>query len=168
MQIAEVIAERGCKIAVVGIPKTIDNDIPYIDQSFGFQTAFSRGDGVDPRRARRGARGARRHRPGEADGPPLGFIACYAALAKNDADFVLIPEVPFELDGERGFLAHAARRRSQDAGHAVVVVAEGAGQEHLARRAAAADASGNARLRRHPARSCSSASPRTSPRTASS
>ena len=59
------------RIGVVGIPKTIDNDIPFIDHSFGFETAFSRADGVDPRRARRGALGARRRRPGEADGPPL-------------------------------------------------------------------------------------------------
>ena len=74
-----------------------------------------------------------------------GFIACYAALAKNDADYVLIPEVPFELDGEHGFLAHL-RRTVQERGHAVIIVAEGAGQEYLADEPAAADASGNVRL----------------------
>ena len=95
-----------------------------------------------------------------------GFIACYAALAKNDADYVLIPEVPFALDGEDGFLAHL-RRTVQGRGHAVIVVAEGAGQEHLAAQPTAADASGNVRLGDIHA-CCSSASATTSPRTASS
>src|SRR3954465_15246422 len=74
-----------------------------------------------------------------------GFIACYAALAKNDADYVLIPEVPFALGGEDGFLAHL-RRTVQNRGHAAIIVAEGAGQEHLAAQSTAADASGNVRL----------------------
>lgn len=68
-----------------------------------------------------------------------GFIACYAALAKNDADYVLIPEVPFALDGEHGFLAHL-RRTVRTQGHAVIIVAEGAGQEHLADEPAGVDA----------------------------
>ena len=72
-----------------------------------------------------------------------GFIACYAALGNNDADYVLIPEVPFALDGPGGFLEHL-RRRVVDRGHAMVVVAEGAGQEYLA--ANGHDASGNTRL----------------------
>ena len=72
-----------------------------------------------------------------------GFIACYAALAKNDADYVLIPEVPFALDGEDGLLAHL-RRMVARRGHAVIVVAEGAGQEHIAGHGT--DASGNARF----------------------
>ncbi len=68
-----------------------------------------------------------------------GFIACYAAPAKNDADYVLIPEVPFALDGEHGFLAHL-RRTVRTQGHAVIIVAEGAGQEHLADEPAGVDA----------------------------
>jgi 6-phosphofructokinase 1 len=75
-----------------------------------------------------------------------GFIACYAALARSGADAVLIPEVPFALDGEHGLLAHV-RRRVSERGHAVVVVAEGAGQELLGGSDEdARDASGNARL----------------------
>ena len=61
-------------------------------------------------------------------GRHAGFIACYAALANHHADFVLIPEVPFALDGESGFLA-ALERRVAERGSAVVVVAEGAGQD---------------------------------------
>ncbi len=77
-----------------------------------------------------------------------GFIACYASLATSDANFVLIPEVPFCLQGENGFLA-ALRKRLEQRGHAVVVVAEGAGQDLLASSSHAGngtDASGNARL----------------------
>ncbi|MDP1797243.1 MAG: ATP-dependent 6-phosphofructokinase, partial [Planctomycetaceae bacterium] len=104
LAISKEIAERGLKIAVVGVPKTIDNDIMYIDQSFGFQTAFSM------------ATEAIRAGHAEADSSPngiglvkvmgrhSGFIACYAALAKNDANFVLIPEVSFRLDGPQGLL----------------------------------------------------------------
>jgi 6-phosphofructokinase 1 len=73
-----------------------------------------------------------------------GFIACYAALASHDVDFVLIPEVPFWLDGPDGFLANLRRRVAQQ-GQAVVVVAEGAGQDLFAYDGAV-DASGNARL----------------------
>ena len=147
MRIARTVAERGLFIAVVGIPKTIDNDIPYIDQSFGFQTAFSHASDA--------IRAARVEATSTANGIGLvklmgrhsGFIACYAALARSGADVVLIPEVPFGLDGEGGLLAHL-RRRVEERGHAVVVVAEGAGQDHLGTGDGAdvRDASGNSRL----------------------
>ena len=145
LTIAEEIARRGLKIAVVGVPKTIDNDIPFIDQSFGFQTAFSE--------AAESIRAAHVEAQSAPNGVGLvklmgrhsGFIACYAALAKNDANFVLIPEVPFELDGENGLLAHL-RRRVLQKGHAVLVVAEGAGQELLRRGTA-----GHRRLRQRAA-----------------
>ncbi|MBB5870573.1 6-phosphofructokinase 1 [Allocatelliglobosispora scoriae] len=146
LRLAEVVAERGLKIAVVGVPKTIDNDIPYIDQSFGFQTAFAkatesiRGANVEARAVPNGVGLV------HVMGRHSGFIACYAALANNDADYVLIPEVPFELDGDNGFLAHL-RRRVEQRGHAVVVAAEGAGQEFLQHEATSHDASGNRRLR---------------------
>lgn len=149
MKIAETVAERGLMISVVGIPKTIDNDIPYIDQSFGFQTAFSiASDAI---------RAAQVEAKSTANGIGLvklmgrhsGFIACYAALARSGADVVLIPEVPFGLDGEQGLLAHL-RRRVEERGHAVVVAAEGAGQDLLGHTVddlqAARDASGNAKL----------------------
>jgi 6-phosphofructokinase 1 len=140
-----VIGERGLKVAVVGIPKTIDNDIPYIDQSFGFQTAMA-----EATKSIHAASVEARSAPGGVGlvklmGRHSGFIACYSVLAKDDADYVLIPEVPFALHGERGFLEHL-RRRVQERGHAVVVVAEGAGQEHIEGEEPGRDASGNVRL----------------------
>jgi 6-phosphofructokinase 1 len=144
-KIADVIAERGLRTAIVGVPKTIDNDIPFIDHSFGFRTAFSQAT-----ESIRAAHIEARSAPGGVGlvklmGRHSGFIACFAALAKNDADYVLIPEVPFELDGDHGLLAHV-RRTVAARGHAVIVVAEGAGQEHLAGEPTSADASGNVRL----------------------
>ncbi|MFM9059414.1 MAG: ATP-dependent 6-phosphofructokinase [Planctomycetaceae bacterium] len=145
MQIAAVVAERGRNIAVVGIPKTIDNDIPYIDQSFGFQTAFGE--------AAKSIRAAHVEAKASPNGVGLvrlmgrhsGFIACYAALAEPDANYVLIPEVPFTLDGPHGLLDHllARVRRSR---HAVIVVAEGAGQDLVPESVAGVDASGNRKL----------------------
>jgi 6-phosphofructokinase 1 len=144
LTLTRVIAEQGHKIAVVGLPKTIDNDLMFIDQSFGFQTAF----GV----AAESIAAAHVEAKSAPNGVGLvklmgrhsGFIACYAALAMCDANFVLIPEVPFELEGEHGFL-EALRRRLDRSDHAVIVVAEGAGQ-HLFDGAHGHDASGNARL----------------------
>lgn len=145
LRVAEVVTARDRRIAVVGVPKTIDNDIPYIEQSFGFQTAFAKAT-----EAIRGAHVEATAVPNgigvvQLMGRHCGFIACYAALANNDTDFVLIPEVPFALDGENGFLAHL-RRRVGERGHALVVVAEGAGQEYLRDEPVRLDASGNRRL----------------------
>lgn len=144
MSIVQEIENRGAKIAVVGVPKTIDNDIKFIDQSFGFQTAFSE--------AAKAIRAAHVEAQGAPNGVGLvrlmgrhsGFIACYASLAMSDANFVLIPEVPFHLDGENGLL-ESLRRRLERRGHAVIVVAEGAGQE-LVPASQATDASGNKKL----------------------
>ncbi len=143
-RIADEAERRGLELSVVGVPKTIDNDIPYIDQSFCFQTAFSR--------ATDSIKSALTEASSTPNGVGLvklmgrhsGFIACYAALASHDVDFVLIPEVPFAMEGDGGFLA-SLRRRVGKRGHAVVVVAEGAGQELFASDGAV-DASGNARL----------------------
>lgn len=145
MEIVRVLDARGHKVSVVGIPKTIDNDIPYIDQSFGFQTAVAEATksiqaaGVEARSA-----------PGgiglvKLMGRHSGFIACYATLAKDDADYVLIPEVPFALQGPDGFLEHL-RGRLLERGHAVIVVAEGAGQEYVEGEAPGMDLSGNPRF----------------------
>ncbi len=143
--IHEEIAKRDLKISIVGIPKTIDNDISFIDQSFGFQTAFSVASEV--------IRAAHVEAKASPHGVSLvklmgrhsGFIACYAALAHNDANFVMIPEVPYPLDGNNGFLPWLVQR-VRNAGHAVVVVAEGAGQEYLIESSTEKDASGNTRL----------------------
>jgi 6-phosphofructokinase 1 len=145
MRVAEEAAARGSKIAVVGVPKTIDNDIMFIDQSFGFQTAFS--VATDSIRSAHTEAHASPNGVGlvKLMGRHSGFIACYASLAKSDANIVLIPEVPFRLDGERGLL-NVLRDRVERRGHAVVVVAEGAGQEVLGQVSDQTDASGNKRL----------------------
>jgi len=145
MDIARVIGERGLAIAVVGVPKTIDNDIPYMDQSFGFQTAFGE--------ATRSIRAAHVEAKASPNGVGLvklmgrhsGFIACYAALAEPDANYVLIPEVPFALEGPGGFLEHLLERVRRRA-HAVIVAAEGAGQDLCGDGTDDRDASGNRRL----------------------
>ena len=140
-RLADEALARGAALAVVGIPKTIDNDIPWIDQSFGFQTAFAR--------AAESIAAAHTEASSTIGGVGLvklmgrhsGFIAAYATLANDDVDFTLIPEVPFSAPG---FLACLGARVERQ-GHAVVVVAEGAGQELLAP-SAERDASGNVRL----------------------
>ncbi|NAZ82277.1 ATP-dependent 6-phosphofructokinase [Kineococcus sp. R8] len=143
-RIAAEIKARQQRIAVVGVPKTIDNDIPFIDQSFGFQSAFS-----EATRSIRSAKVEARTAPNGVSlvklmGRHSGFIACYAALAQNDADYVLIPEVPFQLHGPGGFLENL-RTKVATQGHALIVAAEGAGQE-LFDDDGALDASGNKKL----------------------
>lgn len=138
------IERRGLKIGVVGVPKTIDNDIPHIGQSFGFSTAFAK--------AAESIKAARVEVEAAVGGIGIvkvmgrhaGFIACYAALANHDADFVLIPEVDFSLDGDNGLLA-LLERRVAERGSAVIVLAEGAGQ-HLIPASDRMDPSGNAVL----------------------
>ncbi|SSC23830.1 Pyrophosphate-dependent phosphofructokinase TP0108-type, partial [Klenkia terrae] len=143
--IADESLRQGLPIAVVGVPKTIDNDIPWIDRSFGFQTAFGRA----AESIRSAATEARSHRGGvglvKLMGRHSGFIAAYATLASDDVDLVLIPEVPMPLDGERGVLAHVERTLDRQ-GHALIVVAEGYGQDMFAGTEGGADPSGNAKL----------------------
>jgi 6-phosphofructokinase 1 len=145
LKIADTASARGAEIAVIGIPKTIDNDIPYLDHSFGFQTAVSkatesiRAAYVEARAVPNGVGVVK------LMGRHSGFIACYSALAKSDADYVLIPEIPFQLDGPNGLLEHLQRRVERN-GHAVIVVAEGAGQDLMLRRDRGTDASGNPKL----------------------
>ena len=138
-KISDAVLRRGESIGVIGIPKTIDNDIPFIGHSFGFQSAF--GKATESLRAAHVEATAQTGGIGlvQLMGRHCGFIACYAALANNDADYVLIPEVPFELES---FLPHL-RKRVIERGHALVVVAEGAGRDHLP---AQLDASGNQRF----------------------
>jgi 6-phosphofructokinase 1 len=143
--IALEVSNRGLKIGVVGIPKTIDNDLEYMDKSFGFETAFAE--------AVRVIRCAHNEATGHARGIGLvkvmgrdsGFIAAFAALADNCVNFVLIPESPTYLDGPDGLLAQVEKRLATR-GHAVVVIAEGAGQELMQTDASAKDASGNAKF----------------------
>ncbi|HUW40565.1 MAG TPA: ATP-dependent 6-phosphofructokinase [Rectinemataceae bacterium] len=144
LDIADEILRRDLKIAIVGIPKTIDNDLLYVDKTFGFETAVARAAEavtaahVEAHSAMNGVGLVK------LMGRESGFIAVHTVLAVHEANFVLIPEVPFELDGPNGFLSHLENRLARRS-HAVVVVAEGAGQEFLATDGAH-DASGNVKL----------------------
>ncbi len=146
MKLAAEVARRDLLIAVVGVPKTIDNDIHFIDRSFGFETAFSaavdviRGAHVEAMGARNGIAVVK------LMGRHSGFIACTAAVASTDVDAVLVPEVPLVLEGEGGLMKFLEKRLRRSA-HAVIVVAEGAAQELASTTGkAATDASGNRRL----------------------
>ena len=144
LQIAEEIKKRGLKIALVGIPKTIDNDLSFIERSFGFETAVARAvDAVSNAHveAHDSINGVGLVK---VMGRQSGFIAAHTALASNDVNYVLIPEVPFDLDGPRGLLVDL-KQRLQTRNHAVILVAEGTGQE-LLKVSAERDASGNQKL----------------------
>jgi 6-phosphofructokinase 1 len=145
--LAAEIQRRKLAISIVGIPKTIDNDIQWIDQSFGFRTAVEE--------AQRAIHAAHTEARGAWNGIGLvklmgrhsGFIAAHACLANPDANFCLVPEVPFALEGRGGFL-DALEQRLVARHHAVVVVAEGAGQELLESSGEQhTDASGNLKLK---------------------
>lgn len=143
--LAGEVHRRGLKKSIIGIPKTIDNDIMYLDKSFGFETAFAE--------AVRAVTSAHTESLGSMNGIGLvklmgrdsGFIASFAALAGNDVNFVLIPEVPFRLEGANGLL-ETLRYRIARRKHAVIVVAEGAGQDLMHAEQGLTDASGNRRL----------------------
>ncbi len=144
LEIFEEAARRNSGLSVIGIPKTIDNDLLFMDRSFGYSTAFSQA-AHSLSIAHAEARGAR-NGIGlvKLMGRDSGFIACSAALATPEANFVLIPESPFRLDGPTGLLA-CLEQRLHERGHALVVVAEGAGQELTPLQHLSPDASGNKR-----------------------
>jgi len=140
--IHQEIERRKLKIAVAGIPKTIDNDIDLIQKSFGFETAFSIANDI--------IRNAHNEASGAYNGIALvkvmgrdsGFIAATAALSIQEVNFVLIPEITFDLYGQRGFLK-ILKKRLEERHHAVIVVAEGAGQDFFEAGSHEKDASGN-------------------------
>lgn len=140
--IADEIERRGLQISVVGVPKTIDNDLAFIGRSFGFETAVYATDSVITA-AHVEAKGVYR---GiglvKLMGRDSGFIAAYASLANSFVNMCLIPESQFELEGEHGLFAALERRFNAGKTHAVIVVAEGAGQ-NLIEGEANVDASGN-------------------------
>ncbi len=143
-KVVKVITKRHLSISVVGLPKTIDNDINFASPSFGFDTAVET--------AAMAIKGAHVEATGAPWGMGLvkvmgrdaGYIAAQSALSCQEVNFVLIPEAPFDIHGEKGFLA-ALDKRMKTSGNAVIVVAEGAGQD-LLEQAQATDASGNVRL----------------------
>jgi 6-phosphofructokinase 1 len=138
--------KRGHALAVVGIPKTVDNDVAFVSRTFGYLTAVQEAAKVLDRahiEARSVENGISLVK---LMGRHAGFIAAGATVASQDVNFCLVPEVPFRLDGERGFLA-ALQQRILKRQHAVVVVAEGAGQDLLSAGEGGRDASGNVKLK---------------------
>ncbi|MFC1493255.1 ATP-dependent 6-phosphofructokinase [candidate division KSB1 bacterium] len=144
--IYEAVTKKKFNISIIGIPKTIDNDIMYVWKTFGFSTAVEKASEVlDCAHV-------------EAQGAPhgislvkvmgrdSGFIASAATLASQEVNFTLIPEISFELEGEKGFL-NALHERLLSRKHAVVVVAEGAGQDLIRGGNLGEDASGNVRYK---------------------
>lgn len=140
--ISEEIQKRNVKISIAGIPKTIDNDINLIEKSFGFETAFTIANDI--------IRNAHNEAVGAYNGIALiklmgrdsGFIAANAALSIQEVNFVIIPEIEFDLYGPHGFLK-VLRKRLEERHHALVVVAEGAGQYLFDNTNTESDTSGN-------------------------
>jgi len=144
LEVAEELERRNLKISIIGIPKTIDNDLSFIQRSFGFDTAVTE--------AVKAVSAAHTEAHDTINGIGLvkvmgresGFIAAHTALAMSDVNFCLIPESPFDLDGENGLFVHL-KRRLVDRNHAVILVAEGAG-ENLTSETGKTDLSGNKNL----------------------
>jgi 6-phosphofructokinase 1 len=147
LKIANEILERGLKIAVVGVPKTIDNDLSFIEKSFGFETAVVK--------ATEAVFAAHQEAHSAYNGIGLvkvmgresGFIAAHTAIASHEVNYVLIPEVPFALEGPNGLFYHL-EKRLEKRNHAVILVSEGAGQDLIAEESAklGTDPSGNKKL----------------------
>jgi 6-phosphofructokinase 1 len=142
-EIYQEVKKRNLKISIVGIPKTIDNDIMYIEKSFGFETAFSIAHNI--------LKDAHNEAKGAYNGIALvklmgrdsGFIAAHAAISSQEANFVIIPEMKeFGLYGVKGFL-RVLKKRLIERHHALIVVAEGAGQNLFDDKNVEKDASGN-------------------------
>ena len=145
LKITEETLKRGYKCAVIGIPKTIDNDINLVAKSFGFQTAVEA--------ASHAITSAHTEAIGAPNGIGLvklmgrhsGFIAANSTLSLREVNFVLIPEMDFDLEGENGFL-NVLKKRILERQHAVIVVAEGAGQKFFNPSELGKDKSGNQKL----------------------
>ncbi|KAG8049861.1 hypothetical protein GUJ93_ZPchr0009g259 [Zizania palustris] len=127
VKIFEEVRRRRLPVAITGIPKTVDNDVGIIDRSFGFHTAVEEAQQaiaaghVEAESAVNGVGLVK------LMGRSTGHIALHATLSSRDVDCCLIPEENFYLHGAGGlfeFLYHRIKKN----GHAVVVVAEGAGQ----------------------------------------
>ncbi len=137
--------KRGHPLAVVGVPKTVDNDVAFVTRTFGFQTAVEEAARIlvcahmEAHSVENGISLVK------VMGRDAGFIAAGATIASQDVNFTLIPEVPFKLEGDNGFLM-ALEKRILRRRHAVVVVAEGAGQDLMKASTTQQDASGNVKL----------------------
>lgn len=142
MKIADEVSRRGLPISIIAIPKTIDNDIYLLARSFGFDTAV----GIATQSIEAAHNEARGYPNGigliKLMGRESGFIATSACLARQDVNFVLIPEIDFDLEGDGGFLEKLEQRLAHRK-HAVIVVAEGAGQKFFGGEKDDRDPSGN-------------------------
>jgi 6-phosphofructokinase 1 len=141
--LAQEISKQTLPISIIGIPKTIDNDLMWIERSFGFATAVEE--------AVRALSAAHEEARGAYNGIGLvklmgrhsGFITAQATLANSDVNFCLVPEVPFSLEGFLQTLEHRLNERH----HALIAVAEGAAQDLLLADPNTKDASGNVKLK---------------------
>ncbi|KAJ0017980.1 hypothetical protein Pint_09649 [Pistacia integerrima] len=132
VKIFNEIQQRKLHVGVVGIPKTVDNDVGIIDRSFGFQTAVEM--------AQQAISAAHVEAESAVNGIGLvklmgrstGHIALHATLSSRDVDCCLIPETEFYLEGKGGLFEFLENRLKEN-GHAVLVVAEGAGQDMIPR-----------------------------------
>ncbi|XP_043690279.1 ATP-dependent 6-phosphofructokinase 2-like [Telopea speciosissima] len=133
--IFDEIRRRKLNVAVAGIPKTVDNDVGIIDRSFGFETAVET--------AQQAIQAAHVEAESAVNGIGLvklmgrsaGHIAINATLSSRDVDCCLLPETDFYLDGKGGLFEFLGQKLKEN-GHAVLVVAEGAGQDLIPRTAA--------------------------------
>ncbi len=141
-KVAEEVTKRNLPISIIGIPKTIDNDVPFVYTSFGFATAVEESSkviqaaGVEARSYKNTVSLVK------LMGRNAGFIAAHASLAAQEADFVLIPELEFGIDGSHGLLSRVEQKIAAQ-GYAIVVMAEGAGQSLFDGQPDNFDASGN-------------------------
>jgi 6-phosphofructokinase 1 len=134
---------RGHALSVVGVPKTIDNDVGFVSRTFGFFSAVE-----EAARVLDCAHTEARSVPGgiglvKLMGRHAGFVTAGAVVASQDVNFALIPEVPFKID----IFLSALKERMLAKSHAVIAVAEGAGQDLLEADPSACDASGNVKLK---------------------
>ncbi len=141
-ELFQMAQQRGHELAVVGIPKTVDNDVAFVSRTFGYLTAVQEASSVLDRAHTEARSVYNGIALVKVMGRHAGFIAAGATVASQEVNFCLIPEVPFKLDN---FL-DALKQRIVNRAHAVIVVAEGAGQEWLGNTGAERDASGNVKL----------------------
>jgi len=144
--IADEIYNRGLNISVIGIPKTIDNDIPYVRRSFGFETAVSIASHTIKSAYTEAASIPYGIGLVKLMGRHAGYIAANASLAAGHTDLCLIPESDFNLEGPQALFSFV-KKRLESKKHIVIVVAEGSGQKFFQQFPKETDASGNTRLK---------------------
>jgi len=133
LAVADLAQALKIPMSVVGIPKTIDNDIGIIDRSFGFESAVA-----EAKVAIKSAKVEASCAPNgigvvKLMGRDSGYIAAHSTISSHgDVDLLLIPElkIDFDVDSSTNIFNHL-HNTLLNKGHAVVVLSEGAGAEHL-------------------------------------